>query len=582
MNKIYTILLIIVIFIGFIIRIFPVEYASMAMYDNQLVTQAFDLGKGIVNGDLSILKTPAKYPYFFSYILLFFYGIFYFFGKLAGLFSSANEFINYTFFHLDKFYDFARILTGIFSAALIFLVYITTFKIVSFKNRNRARISGLLAAFLMAFNLLYVHFSHQERPHVLVGVFMFLSFYLFVLFLEKRTLIYSLLLGLSIGLVAGSLQNGLIALVFFVLILLFGKFKYLFSFKFWLGILAFLVIFVFCYPYLILSFKEVAHPSAGFFDFTLSGEKHITSGGLSSFSGRGFLSVLTGLLFYDLSLISILLLFLAIYLFLRNRQAEESINQDQKTEIFRWSIIGGISFVVLYGFVFGMYNSTYFRMLLPLIPFFCLFVGVLFNEIFYKFNKIFLKRVFAAVLILFLLFMLIQVSRFSYLMFKKETRNLAKNWIEENIPKSETIALEHEDIRFIPDEESLELQSVLAPDFISHKNEFLLSLNKGSYPKNSRSILNYWIFAPKENKYQFLMDQGAKYFVISKPGLVDVSRSGLEAEIISKGGKLLKSFSPFINQNSLIHSNFPHEFDNPILDLWALNRFGPIIEIYKL
>jgi hypothetical protein len=41
------------------------------------------------------------------------------------------------------------------------------------------------------------------------------------------------------------------------------------------------------------------------------------------------------------------------------------------------------------------------------------------------------------------------------------------------------------------------------------------------------------------------------------------------------------TFSPFENQTEII-SGFPTQIDNPIIELWTLERMGPIIEIYKI
>lgn len=575
-KKTIIILLIAVILIGAFLRIFPVRYSSVRMCDIQLVTQAFDLGDGVLKGDFSIFKQPVKYPYVFSYILSFFYGSFYLIGGLIGLFVSAKEFTNYIFFHIDNFYDWARILMGIFGAALIPLVYIVTSKVVALKNKKRAKIAGLLAAFLMAFNLLHIHLSHQERPHILVSFFIFLSFYFFILLLEKKSLTHFLLLGLSIGLAAGSLQNGLIALSFFLLIVLFTKFKCLSSIKFWAGVGMFLIIFILCYPYLFLSFGQTIYSQHGGFNITLSGEGH-KIGGFSSFSGGGFKSVIKGLLFYDPSLILILLLLLTCLVYNRGQ-----IGTEKRSNIFSRSITGAVVFVSLYILIFGMYNGVHFRMLTPLIPFLCLFVGILFNEIFYKFEKRVLKKIFIGILILFLLFPLIQALRFNYLMFQKETRGLAKDWIENNISQSELIVIENDIVRFVPFKENLQLQLALEPDSLSRKDKFLLVLDDELYPKESRSILRYWVFKYRGNNYQFLREQKAKYVVVSKSTLGSISKSGLELEILSGGGELVESFSPFIRADSLRYSTFPDEFINPITDLWVIERMGPIIEIYKL
>jgi len=570
MNKKYILgLLITITLIGAFLRIFPVRYGSVRMYDNQLVSQALDLGEGIAKGDFSVFKTPVKYPYFFSYILLFFYGLFYVFGKLIGLFSSVGEFINYIYFHIDGFYDFARILIGIFGTLLIPLVYLVTFKIVSFKNKEKAGIAGLLAAFLMAFNLLHVHISHQERPHILVGFFIFLSFYLFILFLEKRSLIYSLFLGLSIGLAAGSLQVGLLALFFFFLIVIFTKFKTLLSFKFWLAILLFLMIFVISYPYIILSFKNVVGLWDNTFHVNISESEGLRK---NLYFGQEIKQIFV----YQPELICLFIIFLIFWLFLRHKTIESS------PSLYRMSLWGAGSFILVYFLAFGFLVMPYHRMLASLIPFLCLLVGILFYEVFYKFNKKLFKEIFIIILVLFLLFPVIQDIRFCYLIFKKETVELARDWIKDNVSKEDVVAIEYDNIRLTPDKKSLQLQSNLEPGSLSRKENFLLSLDENLYPKDNRKILNYWIFQYKENRYQFLKEQKVKYFVISKSNPKEISRNGLESEIISKGGKLVKVFNPFVGETSSRHALFPAEFEDPIVDLWIFERLGQVIEIYKL
>ncbi len=193
------------------------------------------------------------------------------------------------------------------------------------------------------------------------------------------------------------------------------------------------------------------------------------------------------------------------------------------------------------------------------------------------------KTLFALILILFLLFSVVQASRFSYLIFKKEIRDFAKEWIEKNIPSSDLIALEDDDIRFISDRKSLQFQMSLEPDSLSRQDKFLLSLESGAYPKENRAVLRFWAFEHLKNPYQFLKEQKVKYFIISsKITPKSDSKSGLEKEIILNGGVLIKKFSPFIRENSSGHSDFPNEFINPIVDLWAIERVDSIIEIYKL
>jgi len=567
-KKPFPVLLIILILIGGFLRIFPIEYSAMRMYDNQLVGEALDLGDGIFKGDFSVLEQPVKYPYFFSYILLFFYGIFFIFGKLVGLFSSGKEFTAYIFLHINSFYDFARILVGIAGTALIPLTYFLTKKIVSHKDKSKAKIAGILASFLMTFNLLHIHFSHQERAHIWVSFLMFLTFYFFILCLEKKRLVDFLLLGFGAGAVSGSLQVGVFSLVFFLLLLIFSKFKYLASFKFWAGVLVFIAIVVLCYPFLLLAFNKIMAFWNENFHSSITGEGKT---GISLF----IFTTLKQIFVYQSTLIIVFVGFLVLWILFRNKKKTDF------SPLFKRSILGAAMFIIVYFLAFGFVLRPYSRMLSPIMPFLCLLSGIMFIEIYYSIKIIQWKRVFIGLLGLLLAFSIIQPVRFSYLMFKPETRDIAKAWIEENISKEDFIALGDDFMRFALSKKSLQMQSEIDPKSLSRKDKFLFESEDEFYSKETRNILNYWAVKSGDNQYQILKENKIKYFVAFGPTLTSVIEDSLEKDIIANGGKLLEMVSPF-REGESGYCDFPREFVNPIIDLWSIKNLGQVIKIYKL
>jgi len=124
-NKNYKFILILIILATLLLRILPFESRSWAMdADSQIVKEALQIGQGIAQGDWQFLKEPILFPFIGPYIYLFFYGIFFVFGKLLYLFNNADEFISYIFFNIQDFYWWGRILIGIFGTMLVPLVFL--------------------------------------------------------------------------------------------------------------------------------------------------------------------------------------------------------------------------------------------------------------------------------------------------------------------------------------------------------------------------------------------------------------------------------------------------------------------------
>ena len=146
----------------------------------------------------------------------------------------------------------SRFLTAILGTASVVLTYIVGKKLFG-------KIAGLAGAFFLAFNYRHVLSSHLALSDIPNSFFVFLSFYISFLLLEKNTRNRYLLAGLSVGL-SFSMKYQVLALFPFLFAHFFwvfkkGSFKYLFNKNFILGL--FLIPLVFCVlnPYLLLNLK---------------------------------------------------------------------------------------------------------------------------------------------------------------------------------------------------------------------------------------------------------------------------------------------------------------------------------------
>ena len=583
-KKKIIIFLVLLTVIAFFLRVLPFGYGLAPIYfsDTFLFSNALNLANGIAHHDFSQLKEVSYYPYFSSFILLFIFGLFYLIGTLGGLFSSAAEFIRYSVLQMDQLFEMSRIMIAVLGTLLIPLVYLATRRIVSMGRKKWIESGAVLSAFLICFSLLHIHYSHTVRPHIAVAFTLFLSFYAYLMLLKKQNLFSYIFLGVIAGFAAGTLHNGFLAILFLIMAHFFvrsqQKNKKIFSRPFVMALVIFFLIVFVCWPYLFLNPKGTLGLNNEKFSITLRGEKEDLGG---SFNGQGFIIDSRGLILSETSLIFLLILFLIIYFVsLKKKRWEEN---PEKSPAYKAAIKGGLLVFAIHFLVFGIYGVASYKFLLPLIPFLCVFAGVLFSRSLELISQKHRPWLITLVVIV-VLFSVVQSVRLTALIARKDTRALAAEWIEKNINPSQMVAISSAGPKFTPNKKSLEEKLSLAgPDSLGQKDGFLLSLDAEKYPQNARSIFPLWAFDKnKEKVYDFLKNR-ADYFVFVRsnfyPG-IDWSKVP-EQQAADELGKLIKTFYPASNISSR-NSLSPMHIDNPIIDLWVFDKIGPFIEIYKI
>jgi len=587
MSKKYLIILILIILAGLFLRVYPFEPKSwIGEVDTQVVREALNLGQGIMERDFSFWQETIAYPYALPYLFLFGYGIFYLLGNLLGLFSSAQEFISYLFFHIDEFYWYSRILISVLGTSSILLVY-SIVRQIFFKFKGKKIILGsLLAAYVLAFSLLSIQFSQQVRPHVPVAFFILLSFYLYLLCLKKKSWSSYLLLALAVGLAVGTFQGGIFAFIFIVLanyflerkdsnFQFFGFLKTLFSFRFVAGLTVFLIIFLLFYPYVLFDLNLGVSSADG--GNAVSVTLFDTSFKVYSL-GMGFATIFKMLFFHELALGLLLVIFLSLYFVYRK-------NIVAKDGFYCQAIIGWWAFVASYSLVFAFLDfGIRFRLLCSIIPFLCIGLGVLLINIFDSLNRY--KKPIFIVIIVMLMFESVQAIRFIQLMDRPYSRDEASQWIEKNISSDELILFQQSIQTLIPAKQSIEAKYFFNGS-LSQRNQFLLSLESNNYPLNSKLMLDLDDVMKYKDKdvlavYDFLKEARPSYFVLLFRSMDLEREKYFEYQIANKQGQLVKKFSPFKNTQTNRELFFPTGLNNPLIDLWAAKQLGPTVEIYKL
>ena len=587
MNKKYIIILILIVLAGLFFRIYPFEAKSwIGEVDTRIVRQALDIGQSITEKDFSFLQGSNSYPYVLPCLLLFCYGIFFLIGNWFGLFSSAQGFISYLFFHIDEFYWYSRILISVFGVLSIILVYLIV-KQIFFRFKEKKIILGsLLASYLLAFSLLSIQFSQQVRPHIPVGFFILLSFYLYLLCLKKKSWSSYLLLVLSASLAVSTFPGGIFAFVFIILASYFlerknSKFKFFdffktfLSFRFIIGLIIFLIVFFLFYSYIFSDFNLSVNTAdnSSFISVNLFNIPFIVP-----CLGMGFVTIFKMLFSHELALGLLLTIFLFLYFVYRK-------NITTNDSFYNQAIIGWWAFITSYSIVFGFLDfGGRFRLLCSIIPFLCIGVGVLLVNIFNNFKK-YKKWIFFIVIVL-LIFEFVQATRFVQLMDRSYSRDEASQWIEKNISSNELIVFQQSIQTLISTRESIERQSLFSGS-LSQRNQFLLSLELDDYFQNSKSMLDFSDVMKYKNNdifavYDFLKEIKPDYFVLLFRSNNLEKETYFEYQIAQSQGQLVKRFTPFKNNQTNRELLFPSGLSNPLVDLWSAKQLGPTVEIYKL
>ena len=549
--KKHLLLLLILVITGFYLRFYNFNYGLPGFYmsDTQTISETMDMGNALLQGNWSFFAEPVKYPLIIPYLLLFANGII--FG-IAGLDFFA--------LHQEIPFFIARFFSILAGTAIIPLAFFTARLLAKRFGSAKPELAAVISAFFAAFSLLVFQFSRMERPHIILGFFTLLSYFLYLRFAELPSKKNGLWLGIAVGLAAGTLQSGVLAVLFLILPLVFLFVRKKKPSDYWpvcCGLLIAAMIFFLSYPYLFLSPSEALNLGSRF-DPTFSGSRH----DVSPFSGQGFYEIFRNFLVYDPAIF--ILMIISVILLGSARKRFVNFLRADALGIFSYSI----SFLL----IFGLYNATFARFLIPLILFIIILSGVAISEFIMR------SRIGVIILSLLCLISLTQVMRMTFLLILPDTRDSATRWVKENLARENTILIDTQNIANPIAKEAISRSRQLGGP-VTRRDQLLLSLPDKDYPKDARNILRSWqLEIPDYEK--FAEENDITHIVVSDGRGFRSSSNSLFA-FAEKNFELREVFSPFRKRSNLVSSDFPDELSNPIIDLWGINRMGPEIRIYE-
>lgn len=560
----YNLILVLIIFAGLFLRVWGIDFGLPHVFHQD---EAMAINKAVSYGSGDFNPHNFQLPPLTSYILFIFYGLFYIIGLGFRFFTDTDSFLKLFIQEPTIFYIIARVLLGVlpgvFSVACVY-------KIARIIANKRA---ALLSAFFLSVAFIHVRNSHYAYHDIPLALCLILAFIYLFTYLDTGKIKDLFAAGVIAGIAAGFKYNGALIIIP-VLILPWpcrkkpGMDKGLiirYSLYFLSGF------FIFCFltnPYAVFDYKSFiqsllferqAHGFTGWF-------YHIS---YSCFEGIGVLMTL-------LSAFGLLL-----FLFSGDKR---------KQAIGLFVLLSYISIVF-----FGQKHERY---ILPMVPFllvmaaFCvdkLLAGLMHKQ----------QRVMAAAFLIVLLTAATTAkSVYSDILFTRpDTRAMAAEWIKQNIPEGEGIALDHsffsprlkQSVRQIEDKTAM-LKRRGGSTARLKKAEILKKLAKESKAYNiffldDRDDDNF-IFSSKPSiafDMNDIFNNGIDYVVLHAdyPGQ-PYPHEGFKEELL-RNSRLLQEFNPYRDRRSYLDSEIsvtsgPFRSKN----IFARKRNGPVLFIYKI
>lgn len=190
----------------------------------------------------------------------------------------------------------------------------------------------------------------------------------------------------------------------------------------------------------------------------------------------------------------------------------------------------------------------------------------------------------AAVIVFIVILVSIPSLRYDELLARPDTRTLAKEWIEKNIPAGSDIAVESYSPPLTPDLETLRAQQLAAPRSLGSRDQWLLEKGLPSGETAFKlSRLNLIDTSPKvDNLSPYLANHPHRYYVVTDFRWKSEHQGHLALkDYLASHGRLLATISPS-PEAGYIPSDMLNNMENPLVELWKVEMPGPVVEIYEV
>lgn len=547
MQAITPLLLALLLLLALVLRIWGIRFGLPYLYhydEHFYVNTALKLGAGVLNN-------PPYAATGLSNILFVEYAAYFVVGKLSGAFANATEFE--AVFRSDPtvFYLLARLTTAFLGTATVLVVY-------WLGVRSTRRTTGLVAALLLSASLLHVRDSHYAVPDVAMSFFVLLASTLAYAGLQRHRRSYLYGAALAGGLAMAMKWTAAVVLAPVILASVFEACKTrswlaaMFSRQTILCVLLYVLGFALASPQILINPAPYVQEAIGQYNAGQTGGFEIWQ-----------VDIVSGWHFYLKTLqygLGPVLLVLSLS-GLAMRAARAVMRRDQTSVVL-------MAFPLLYFIVMGVTRHYFARYALPLIPFAALFAAeaIMALGAWLSARSSGMGRVMVAGLVLVALVQPLAASvRHGVLLARTDTRTLAKDWIEQNIPEGAKIAMDW------PTHGPPLSTPKLATPYSQRVYDVTLMGGAGL----SDHPLDWY----RENGFDYLI---ASSFIYQIP-LVLMEQDQGRAAFYASLDHELAGVQEFHATNDGSEPDFIFdEIYGPAISLWERERPGPTIKIFRI
>lgn len=212
----YVVFLGMSIFLGLILRLWGIGYGLPYGFHPDETRQILDsIGMGARK---SVIPLEFTYPALHKYLLVFAYGIYFTAGKTLGVFSNSIDFAFQFLSQQGPFYLIARLVSVVFGMGAIIVTYLTG-------RRFFGEDVGLVACALSSVMFHLVGHSQWGTPDIIMVFFSIGSFYYIFDALEGKGKNSLSLAGLFIGIAVSTKYHGVFLLAPFLIVLFIRSLK---------------------------------------------------------------------------------------------------------------------------------------------------------------------------------------------------------------------------------------------------------------------------------------------------------------------------------------------------------------------
>ncbi len=552
---------------GLALRLFAIGHGLPYLYvpdESTMVGGALRMG-----ATRSLQPSTFIYPALLMYLFAVEYAGLLVVGLLTGLFTSIAHFQEFAFTDPTLFYLLPRLAIALVGTATIPLIYVVG-------RRLYGRWAGVIAAGLLAASVMHVQMSHQARHWAPVTFWTLLVLWVSLDLAERGRRRDYWLSGLLVGLTAATSFNGFLLMAMPLVAHYTALRKRGLSAlepRNHLPMLAALVlapaVFFALNPYILLQFSRfVSFHSQG--DSSIGGQ---IVGHYQSFfeEKQGFAFFAQSTLAYEpaVTLLGIAGAFLAI------RRFPTTAPLVLLYPLFHYLMFATTA------------PSLEQRYMLPAVAVLALPAGLAGAEMGKRIlgNGSGLRlSLLVTVGVLFALLVSLPSLRYDWLLAQPDTRTLAKEWIESQLPAGADVAVESYPPPINADMDTLKAHLREAPNSLGARDQWLLE--KGLPPGEMAyrlARLNLVDTSPKVDRLSpYLAANPHRYYVVSDFRWKSEHQSHLALKAyLARQGRLIADFRPS-TEEGYVPSDMLNNMEDPLVELWKVERPGPVIEIYEV